>query len=135
MFYKLKITSKKSMVMDSDYNNDSEPKLSVFNSGIAQLYRIGALWDSSHRLILENNFVKFNFVLDRVWQELVPRCSAEEKEVFNKINDKIKKIFAINSTKQHIYDALMLKENFIRVIQNEQGKGDAIQDELEDYFH
>ena len=61
-----------------EYNTTDDPKLSKYNSGIAQLYRIDNLWKDCHRFSRDGNSDKWNWSLDRVWVELAPDISIND---------------------------------------------------------
>ena len=114
-----------------DYDEDSSPKLSKYNSAIAQLYRLDSLWQDTHLHCREGNLMKWNWDLDRVWCELAADTKQETKDKFDEINLEIAK------NKNHpskLYLELLKKEIFLRELQNKQGKGTAYQDEDEDMF-
>ena len=113
---------------------ESEPKKAQFNSAIAILYRIDALWQAVHRAVMNSEFIKWNFFLDRIWQELVADAKPEETTFLNKLDNKIKELYSKNALKESIYRSLLLKEAFIRTVQNQQGKGEAYGEGHEAYM-
>lgn len=123
--------------MSEEYN-DSTTQQSEFNSALSIIYRLNDLTVASHRYALQSNFINWNFCLDRMWRELVADASDEQQQFFIKIDDLFNKSY-INYknnkiNKRQIYLLLNLKEDFIRVVQNGQGKGNSYQDDIEDYM-
>ena len=116
-----------------------EEKVSIFNSGIQQLQRIGELWTDAHRHSRQGLLDSWNWDLDRVWCEVAADLN-EDKE---RDNEKIKKSDDINlqisnlksklaSGKMRLkdystefYKLLMSKELMYRRLQNDLGKGTA----------
>jgi hypothetical protein len=125
-----------------------EVKKSRYNSAISQLYRLDALWQDSHRHARDILYAKWNEDLDRIWLELSSDCTKEQKKYIKKINRKISTLFLYAGfQKLHMKNptlyakliinqkvALTKKEAFLRILQNEQGKGTAYEDTIEDYM-
>lgn len=56
-----------------DYNNDYDSdgdRTSKYNSGIAQIYRLDALWKDTHKFSRAGKLSDWNWTLDRIWCEL-----------------------------------------------------------------
>lgn len=133
--------------MEYDESGDDSKKISKYNSGIAQLYRIDNLWKDAHRDCRLGKLNRWNWTLDRVWLELAGDLDEKENEKdkatiksFNDINNKvadlntriIKKSIKVKDFTEKLYQLLMDKELFLRRLQNELGKGSAYQDYDED---
>jgi hypothetical protein len=120
------------MAEDAFANSDeNSPKLSKYNSAIAQLYRLDQLWQKAHMFALNGDLIKLNWVLDRVWCELSADAGDENKKKFRSF---IFKIADASSKKEILYHILMEKEEFIRNVQNKQGKGTAYAESIEEYM-
>ena len=66
-----------------------EMKKSKYNSAIAQLYRLDALWQDAHRHAREFNYTKWNEDLERVWMELSADSGKEYKGQIKILNEKL----------------------------------------------
>lgn len=94
--------------------------LSEFNDAIAQLQRIGNLWEQCHYFRRRANLQQWNVLLDSVWLELIQDCDEDDETEIKDINEKyIEK----KSNRNLLYQVLMKKESILRKIQNDQGKG------------
>lgn len=144
-----------------NYSNDSSgEKISLYNSGVAQIRRLDELWVKIHKYAEAGELIKWNWGLDRIWCELVGDI-AEDKdddnelekekektkeqsptEIFNSfkltigsLNKKIaERIISLSDYQKDFYDILMDKEAFLRRLQNKQGKGTKLVDADEDDF-
>jgi hypothetical protein len=105
-----------------------ENKISKYNSAVAQLYRLDNLWQRCHEYRLIGNLSKWNDTLDCVWTELAADTGSNITKTYKKIKDDIIKY---KSKRSQFYQVLMLKEIFLRKIQNKQGKGTAYQEDDE----
>jgi len=103
-------------------------KLSKYNQGMPQLFRLDALWQKLNLLMPSGKLTDANWVLDRVWLELIGDAMEKDEENFDKID---KKIFQ-QKNKYKLYKVLMEKETFLRRLQNKQGKGTAYEAPEED---
>jgi len=125
-----------------------EIRKSKYNSAIAQLYRLDALWQDAHRHARQINYSAWNEDLDRIWEELSADAGVENKKVKDKINKELSLIFIysnlmrLKTKKPQLYSKILLtqkkvlmkKEEFLRVLQNQQGKGTAYEESIEDYM-
>jgi len=116
---------------DADFSKADTPKVSKYNSAIAQLYRIDALWIKAHRSAIGGDLLGWNWVLDRIWCELAANVKDDKVKIFN---DFVVEISDIKGKKDILYHVLLRKEIFLRKIQNDQGKGDAYADSIEEYM-
>lgn len=130
--------------MDDYESGEQNPKLSKYNSGVAQIYRLDELWKDTHKH-RRNGLLEFwNWDLDSVWLELAGDIEETDPRVttFNDINLNInelqsqlnKKVIRYETFRQKFYLLLMKKELFLRRLQNEIGKGSAYLDDMDDYF-
>jgi len=106
-------------------------KLSKYNSSLAQLFRIDALWQKVHLCAGRGDLMGWNWTLDRIWCELVADSKPEAEKEFN---DFIIAIADVINKKELLYHILMSKEAFLRKLQNTQGKGTAYQEDIEEYM-
>lgn len=130
---------------------ENQVKLSKYNSGIAQIYRLDNLWKDVNNHSRSGHFIKWNNDLDRVWCELARDLKEDEyikkkkelDDIDNKLansgkfNDNANESFeepkANDITKRNLqYKLLMEKELFLRRLENLLGKGTAFDDEDDD---
>jgi len=126
-------------------NTNSEEGLkSKYNSALAILFRIDILWKDAHRHSRSGQYDKWNMDLDRVWCELAADSTPEQLQNFDKHNMEIAKIGikkVITPTgetkiknKHQLYPKIMAKEIFLRVLQNNQGKGNVYEESIDEYM-
>lgn len=116
-----------------------DDKVSIFNSGIQQLQRIGELWTDAHRHSRQGQLDSWNWDLDRVWCELAADLDEENDKDISKlkrsdeINNGISRLkndlrtgrIKLNAYSAEFYKLLIEKELFYRRLQNQLGKGTA----------
>lgn len=112
---------------------DSPVKVSTYNSMEAIIYRINDLWTKFNRYVLNGRLIEANWVLDRLWGELVADSKEEHKTKFVAFRKEFAEFDKIKD-KAKIYDFLMRKEEFIRCLQDLQGKGVKHQESALDYM-
>ena len=127
---------------------------SKYNSGVAKMIRMDAIWKDVNRHKRSGEFSKWNEDLDTVWCELT--ADAKKKNVlkqkskeFNEKNQAIAELGSFNDTSNlsfrvptnednlkriKQYQKLMDKEIFLRILEEELGKGTAWEDDDEDDF-
>lgn len=108
---------------------ESEAKKSRYNAAFSQFYRLDGLWKMCNNYSIFGNLKKWNWVLDAIWRELSGDAQKGDHVKFYKINNKI----GLSRNKYSLlYFNTGLKEEFLRKLQNKQGKGTAYLDEDED---
>ena len=130
--------------MTSEEFTDSgfEQKLSKYNGAIAQLYRLDALWQDTHRHSRSGKLKEWNWDLDRIWCELAADASQKkndgdnkesDEEIFEGFHSKISEALK-NKDFEELYHTLLKKEIFLRKLQNKQGKGAAYEESVDEYM-
>lgn len=129
-------------------------KKSKYNSAFAQLYRLDTLWQEAHKFGSTINYSKLNEILDRIWLELsadaqrTTKKKVGDEDKLETINQKLLTlcIYGISEElrmeKPTLYNKIILmqkrllmkKEMLLRKMQNDQGKGTAYEDSVEDYM-
>lgn len=131
-----------------------ESKKSKYSSGIAKEIRRNKLWEDSNNHSRTGQFTKWNEDLDRIWCEL--SSDAEKKKLFDlrkvefnkfdkalveigQFNDSIRSGFEKPNSNQttirsNHYKKLMEKEIFLRLLEEEVGKGTSWEEDDEDEF-
>lgn len=137
---------------DVNSNMDEEPqqpeKISVYNSGVAQIKRLDELWNKTHKYAEGGLLSKWNWILDRIWCELIGDLELSEEDskdksykdtfdgfkvIIGDINQKfVKKEIKAEEYKRELYENLMDKEAFLRRLQQRLGKGTKFVDADED---
>lgn len=134
------------MAYYNQYNNNNAEeevqKVSKFNSGMAQIQRLHDLWLRSHVVVMRGDLRSWNWVLDRIWLELIGDIKVDDKriEAWNDINKKIAELLMklnsyniiLEDFRTEYYKSLIDKESFLRRLQNELGKGTKFEDLDED---
>lgn len=130
--------------MEEYRESQQETQTSKYNSAVAQLYRLNALWEKSHELAMAGKYFDLKFTLDRVWIELASDASATQKELQKKHNALVGKYLSewskasrthsvrSNKLRNYLYFCLQQYEIFLRSTLNSQGKGSAYQDDSEE---
>tara|TARA_R100001530_G_C4248211_1_gene137127 strand:- start:116 stop:532 length:417 start_codon:yes stop_codon:yes gene_type:complete len=133
----------------SEYDSvPEEVKISKINSAGLINLRMHNLWEDANKHKRTGEFSKWNGDLDAIWCELVGDVDEgkEDDENFKKLNEVLGKcgilmnwnvkqdgFSSVNQTillsKAKQYQALLLKEAFLRRLQNTQGKGTAYAEE------
>lgn len=138
-------------------SEEEENQISIkskYDSGIAKEIRRNKLWDEVNKHKREGNYIKWNEDLDCIWCELV--ADANKKKIFESKKTKFqefdKDILKIGqivdnynkgfkqpdkndyAKRSKHYAKLMEKEVFLRLLEEELGKGSKWEDENEDDF-
>lgn len=146
--------------MSEEFNVEEPEKVSMYNSGMAQIKRLDELWNKVHKYAEGGLLTKWNWILDRIWMELIGDLDEEEEldetgeEEIDKKNNKqlnpinrfdnfnleigsvnkqfIDKVLTLQDYQRIMYQTLMGKEAFLRRLQNKLGKGTKLVDVDED---
>ena len=117
------LESIKEQLGEEDSEEGSESK---YNDALAQLQRIGILWDKCHHARSWGRLSNWNVHLDAVWLELISDVSTGDKKKVENVN---KDYLKYKSNRKILYEVLMKKEETLRLIQNKQGKGSVTKDD------
>ena len=113
--------------------NISPEKQAKFNSMQAILYRINLLWFNFNNLVLAGKLIQSNWVLDRIWGELIADSKEDDEKKFKELKERFLKFNKIKE-RNELYSFIMEKEEFLKKLQNRQGKGVAYEESVEDYM-
>jgi hypothetical protein len=144
---------------NQQYNNnveggdDDTPRTSKYNSGIAQIYRLDALWKDSNKHSRAGQYNKWNLDLDNLWRELAKDIDekkyGDKKKIFDGFETRLATQGTFNDNgkkgwedmkdedtkkRNQQYEILNEKELFLRRLENEVGKGTAWDNGDEDDF-
>jgi len=119
----------------------NEKKLvSTYNQAFAQLGRLDRAWSACNLLSSNGELIRWKWQLDIIWRELIADANIlddstnkEEEKYKNKIK-KINSKIAIAKTKIELYNVLCAKEELLRILEDDSGKGSKRSAEDEDDF-
>ena len=118
---------------------DQKEKTSVWNEGKFQIYRLHILWLSCNTTSSAGKLEEWKWKLDNIWRELTPSAKKRDKnrnsdEQYFHINQIHKDKIAEAGNDSEIYTALEDREIFLRILQDEVGKGSSeMEKESEDF--
>lgn len=109
--------------------------ISDYNEAKFQILRLHSLWQSCNRYSQGGDLVKWRWALDTIWRELSADAKNKDKNKyelrFKDVNDKIKQAF-LERNREKQYEALDLKDQELRFLQDEVGKGGKRHDKDQD---
>jgi len=115
-----------------DYQQTPD-KISTYNSMDAIIFRINDLWSKFNSYVLSGRLIQANWVLDRLWGELVTDSKPDEQTKNIEFREKLLKIKGVKEMGK-LYLFLLEKEEFLRRLQDRQGKGVKHQESALDYM-
>ena len=120
-----------------DYTNfnDSKISLSEFNEAGLQIMRLHDCWNDCKSYIKNGKYDKWKWVLDAIWVELYPDVIHSKKgdgyiKQYNLCNKRI----IISNNKNQLYFALVKKQEFLKKLQDDVGKGSKRSQTYSDNF-
>lgn len=117
--------------MSEEENN----KTSKYNSAIAQLIRLDSLWQRCHLSSLRGNYNAWSIALDKIWVELsadLGQLDRKHKTYYEMVNELNKtgpialpdyQGFKASTGNALQYSLLIKREQWLKSLQNELGKG------------
>lgn len=115
--------------MEEEYN--SQKRVSRYNSAMLEIERMDRIWQKCYDCRTRGKLLKWNDNLDSAFLELSASSNVADLKKIKKINEYLIKNI---SNKAVLYQILIKKEQILRKIQDEQGKGSAYDDGSEDDF-
>lgn len=127
-------------------------KSSKYNSGFLVILRINELWKDANRYARNSQYSLWNEVLDRIWLELIGDIPPKDRKAKEEENKKLVLKYASSYISEDRSDnfkgksinermslalrkaALMEREAFLRILQNEQKKGTAYDEGIDAYM-
>jgi len=110
--------------MENKTFNDSKISLSDFNEGGFQILRLHDYWNDCGRYARQGNFEQWKWTLDMVWLELSADAELSKRtEAYNKELNLSDKRIKLSKNKDQLYYSLMKKQQFLKRLQDEVGKG------------
>ena len=112
----------------------------AYNESINQLYRINNLWQNCNAYASTGRLLNWKWTLDCVWRELSPdavrldKTIEKDEDKWVKKKDKVNKTVGDARNNEALYIALNIKEEFLRMLQDQSGKGTILKDTYEKEF-
>lgn len=125
---------------ESSSSGSEQQKLTAqFNESISQIMRMNELWQSCNRFSSSGQLLKWKWTLDAIWRELSPDAFRLDKQIeeSNKkwtyiIKISANEVIAKAKNNDMLYLALNEKEEALRQLLNDAGKGTILRDTYED---
>ena len=113
------------MVVLSDGNfSDKKVSLSDFNEGSFQILRLHDYWNDCGKFSRSGNFEQWRWTLDMAWLELSPDAEQSlKKDKYQKELMICDKRIELSQHKNQLYYSLKKKQEFLKRLQDEVGKG------------
>ena len=119
--------------MSADSFNDNKKLLSDFNEGSFQILRLHNLWDECNRLCVKADYARWRFNLDRIWIELFADAEKTKGKYYIDQIQKLNKLINLSyKDKDRLYLSLLRKEQFLKKLQDDVGKGSRRSNQFED---
>lgn len=103
--------------------DDSKKLVSVYNEAQLQIMRLNNIWTKCHNYASKGDLTSYKWELDRAWIELSPDANKLNEKKYFKINDEINKAIASSKNSNSLYMLLQRKEIFLKLLQEDAGKG------------
>jgi chaperonin GroEL (HSP60 family) len=119
---------------------DNKKLVSTYNQAIAQLTRLDRAWNACNHYSSIGELNKWKWQLDVIWRELIADSKIIDHSESKDENTYSYKINLLNSkiakckTKIELYNALSEKEQVLRILEDESGKGSKRSSDDEDDF-
>jgi len=131
--------------------HDSKKETSRYNSGLLEIERLDEVWRACRIKSVRDDLSGWDKEIECAWRELSASSSKEKAAYFNKcalkiavFNKHIKECYGyekdiggskyIIKNREKLRDILSKKEQFVRRIQDESGKGSSYKDEHANEF-
>ncbi len=115
--------------------SDNKISVSDYNEAGFQILRLHELWNDCNRLSVKGFYDSWRFKLDRIWIEL----SADAKKKNEKKYSELLKYYDLKieislkkNKRDEIYSSLKNKEQFLKQLQDDVGKGAKRSEHFED---
>ena len=108
--------------MDNNFD-DSKKLVSVYNEAQLQIMRLNNIWTKCHNYVQSGNLVAYKWQLDRAWIELSADAKQLSGKHYFKSMDIINSAIAKSKNNYSLYNLLIRKEIFLKLLQEDAGKG------------
>ncbi len=107
----------------SDNFDDSKKLVSVYNEAQLQIMRLNNIWTKCHNYAQTGNLSAYKWQLDRAWIELSADAEKLNKNHYFKAIDLINSAISRSKSDDSLYNLLIKKEIFLKLLQEDSGKG------------
>lgn len=117
--------------------DDNLERSSKYNEAIFQLQRLNESWVNCYKNQRHGSLIAWKFELDNIWLELIAdidKKPVEEAKKVIKKNNELKSNINKAKTRISLYNSIMARHEFLKILQDEAGKGGAYLDGTEDDF-
>jgi len=111
---------------------EEDNKVSKYNEAQLQIQRLHNLWLKIELAVQHGraNLSVWKFHLDEVWRELVADVEKRTNKDFLTAKNKLLKLRIVNAKNpSDLYEALSVRHEFLKILQNAVGKGGVYEDE------
>ncbi len=119
--------------MDNNFN-DSKKLVSVYNEAQLQIIRLSNIWTKCHDCIKNGDLSAYKWLLDRAWIELTADAEKINKNFYFKSIKTINKYIGRVNNDDSLYMILQNKEIFLKLLQEDAGKGGKRKSEGKSWF-
>lgn len=114
---------------------DDKPKeVSKYNEAGLQIMRLNAKWQKIDYLFGKGDLENIKYELDRVWDELVADTSKSQGKNYSYRNQYYRLKITKSKSYEELYENLLNRLRFLKLLQQDVGKGGVYQEEDEDDF-
>ena len=103
--------------------DDSKRLVSVYNEAQLQIMRLNNIWTKCHNYAQHGNLSAYKWQLDRAWIELSADAEKLNKKYYFDAIELINSSIAKSKNNDSLYNLLIRKEIFLKLLQEECGKG------------
>lgn len=112
--------------------NDKKQLLSEYNEAGYQILRLHDCWVDCAKFSREGSFDKWQWTLDVIWMELCADALKKNYDKYNKELNLCDKRISLAKNKLQKYYALKKKQEFLKILQDDVGKGSKRTEHFED---
>lgn len=113
---------------------DKKTLVSEFNEAAYQIARLNVIWSLCNSLSRSGSLNKYKWLLDRAWIELSADANKKDPDKYFKQVEKLNKDIAQAKGRERLYSTLQDKEIFLRLLQDDVGKGSKRGEEYDKIF-
>ncbi len=117
----------------SDFD-DSKKLVSVYNEAQLQIMRLSNIWTKCHYYAQNGQLSAYKWQLDRAWIELSSDAAQKNKGFYFKAIELINNAISKAKNNSALYNLLIRKEIFLKLLQEGVGKGSKKKQEGSSWF-
>lgn len=114
--------------------NDNKKLISEFNEAGFQILRLHEYWNDCGKYSRDGNYDKWKWTLDVIWLELYADAIVKNEDKYVKELKLRDKMVELAKGKNQLYYALKKKQEFLKKLQDDVGKGGKRREEFGDMF-